>query len=228
MTLKSTTTGSAVSSSPAIRWSTTTDEGFLGTLGSFRWTNLDASTDTSGTTGAVITASGGAISGKSLNINLVGHEHSAFLSSMARNYGANAEYNVVSPRINVPSPCVGGTTQLVFNAYLNTDDPAFDWIWELAAMTVPIRPQLCACGFPPTMARTGLVRSGASRLTVPARLSRTWLLIFPRTRASRSACATSSTPTTTRISPPGRSSMRCSAPVPLSGATLTTSASSPR
>ncbi|HYE80163.1 MAG TPA: hypothetical protein VEI97_19465, partial [bacterium] len=89
-----------------------------GGWGSFRWTDCQSTT---GTYGAVVTAAGGLITGRSLNVSNDGTGSGC--GSYLRDYGANANFNVVSPRILVPPSCTGAdTVTLSWKAYLNTDD----------------------------------------------------------------------------------------------------------
>lgn len=95
--------------------------------GSFRWTTCDSTTDTRGTTQAVYTASGGAISGRSLN---VASDGTGTGCSFMTDYGGGAHYNTVGPRLFVPANCSGGTVTLLWNAYLNTDDTPYQGTFE--------------------------------------------------------------------------------------------------
>ncbi|MEO7993033.1 MAG: hypothetical protein ABI743_01435, partial [bacterium] len=90
----------------------------LGGFGAFRWTDCDASTDPTGTYAAVVTASSGALSGTALSIGA--DDTGSLCGDNLNDYGALASYNVVSPRIAIPTPCAGGTVNLVFNAFLRT------------------------------------------------------------------------------------------------------------
>ncbi|MEO7993031.1 MAG: hypothetical protein ABI743_01425 [bacterium] len=91
---------------------------------SFRWTNCDPSTDITGTYQAVLTASAGAIAGTSINSTNDGTGTAC--GSWLRDYTTNANNNIVSPRVYVPTNCAGGTATLLWNAYLNVDDAGDD------------------------------------------------------------------------------------------------------
>lgn len=88
--------------------------------GSFRWTDCN-NTESGGTYAAVETASGGAISGRSLNCTNDGT--GSFCGSFLDDYGGTPSYNVVSPQILIPANCSGtDTVTLLWNGYLNVDD----------------------------------------------------------------------------------------------------------
>jgi|GEM_PF-6464182 len=97
----------------------------LGGVGSFRWTACDAASDPTGTYASVIANSAGGIVGTSINISADQDLTDGGLGTGCNfldDYGGPASYNIVSPRVLIPTQCgLGDEVTLRWNAYLNSN-----------------------------------------------------------------------------------------------------------